>query len=297
MFRKFEEIEKFILEKDIRKKVALCGAHDEPALSAVVSACRKGIISCVLIGEKKGIEEILLQLGEVPEEYQIIDEPDEAEAARKAVAMVRAGEADIPMKGLMQTASYMRAILNKETGILPPGHILSETTVVEYPDQERFVMISDCGITIEPNTETKVQIIRNAVALAKAFGVEKPKVACLSALEKVNPKIRSTVEADELAKMEWEDCIVEGPFALDNAINEEAAHHKGISGEVAGKADILVVPDLCAGNILHKSINFFAHLNLAGAVCGTEHPVILTSRTDSPETKYHSILTAVLQSL
>lgn len=297
MFRTFQEIEDYVLSKNIVKKIALCGAHDEPALSAVVNACKKGIVSCVLIGDQPQVEEILKELGEDPSKYTIIHEPDEAESAKKAVAMVKNGEADIPMKGLMQTASYMRAILNKETGILPPGHVLSETTVFEYPDQNRFVMISDCGINIEPDTKAKVEIAKNAVALAKAFGIEEPKVAVLSALEKVNPKIRSTVEADELAKMEWEGCVVEGPYALDNAINEEAAHHKGIEGKVAGKADVLVVPDLCAGNILHKSINFFAHLRLAGAVCGTEHPVILTSRSDSPDTKYCSILTAVLQSL
>ncbi|MCR5299578.1 MAG: hypothetical protein K6D92_01630 [Erysipelotrichaceae bacterium] len=297
MFRTFQEIEEYILSKNIRKKIALCGAHDEPALSAVVNACKKGIVSCVLIGDQPQVEAILKELGEDPSAYTIINEPDETESAKKAIAMVKNGEADIPMKGLMQTASYMRAILNKETGILPPGHVLSETTVFEYPDQNRFVMISDCGINIEPDVRAKIEIAKNAVALAKAFGIEEPKVAVLSALEKVNPKIRSTVEADELAKMEWEGCVVEGPYALDNAINEEAAHHKGIEGKVAGKADVLVVPDLCAGNILHKSINFFAHLRLAGAVCGTEHPVILTSRSDSPDTKYCSILTAVLQSL
>lgn len=291
----FAKVENYVLSTGIVKTIALCGSHDMPALSALVEAKRKGVARGILVGDEAQTRELLVELGEDVDDWTFIDEPEETESARKAVELVRTGKADVLMKGLMQTSSYMRAILNKETGILPPGHILSETTAFEYPDQGRMVFISDCGINIEPNLETKVKITENAVALAKCFGVETPYVAALSAVEKVNPKIRSTVDAAALADMDWDGCVVEGPFALDNAVSVEAAEHKGISGTVAGKADVLLVPDLCAGNILHKSINFFAGSKLAGAVCGTEQPVILTSRTDSPNTKYNSILTALLQ--
>lgn len=297
MFNSFAEVEKHILENGIVKKIALCGAHDEPALSAVVEAKRKGVVTAALIGEDKEIRRLLAALGENAADYEIINEPDEVFAARLAVEMVRNGKADIPMKGLMQTSSYMRAILDKENGLLPEGHILSECTPFEYPDKGGMMFVTDCAVNIAPDLEAKVKIIKNAVKLANAFGIEKPRVACLSALEKVNPKISSTVEADALSKMEWEDCAVEGPFALDNAVSEEAAKHKGIASEVAGKADILLCSCLDMGNVIHKSLSFFAHLNTAGALCGTNIPIIMTSRTDSPETKYNSILTAVLQSL
>ena len=297
MFRTFKDVEEYILSNNIVKTIALCGAHDEPALSAVVDAVRKGVAKAVLIGDEKGIREILAELGEAPEKYEIIDMPEEKDSAAQAIRMVREGKADIPMKGLMQTSTYMRAILNKETGILPPGRVLSECTPFEFADGDRFMFVTDCAVNITPDLGTKVRIIENAVELAAKFGIEDIKVAALSALEKVNEKIPSSVEAAQLAEMEWANCTVEGPFALDNAVSEEAARHKGISSKVAGKADVLLVSDLGMGNVIHKGLNYFAHIRTAGALCGTEYPVILTSRTDTSDSKYNSILVAILQSL
>lgn len=297
MFRTFDDIEKYVLENGIVKKIALCGAHDEPALSAVVDAVRKGVASAVLIGDEKGIKAILDDMGETADAYEIINMPEETDSAAQAIKMVKAGEADIPMKGLMQTATYMRAILNKETGILPAGRTLSECTPFEYKDGNRFMFVTDCAVNITPDLEGKVKIINNAVELAEKFGIEDIKVAALSAVEKVNEKIPSSVDAAKLAEMEWDNCTVEGPFALDNAVSEEAAAHKGIGGKVAGKADILLASDLGMGNVIHKGLNYFAHTRTAGALCGTEHPVILTSRTDTADSKYNSILVAILQSL
>ena len=295
-FSKFSKIEHALKKKGVCKRIALACAHDGPALSAVVHAVRQGLVEAVLIGDEAGILALLAEMKEDPASYQILHETEERAAAAEAVALVRSGEADIVMKGLMQTASYMRAILDKQNGILPAGRVLSETTLAEYPAGNRFLLITDCGINISPDLETKVKILNNAVDLAHLLGIECPKAACLSALELVNPKIPSSVEAAALAEMEWQGCEVQGPLALDNAIDKLAAEHKGISGPVAGVADILLVPDLVAGNILHKSLNFFAGCRMAGVVCGTEHPVILTSRTDDPATKYHSILIAILQS-
>ena len=251
----------------------------------------------MLIGDEKGIREILAEMGENADAYEIVDMPEEKDSAAEAIRMVRAGEADIPMKGLMQTATYMRAILNKETGILPAGRILSECTPFEFADDNRFMFVTDCAVNITPDLGSKVQIINNAVELAQKFGIEDIKVAALSALEKVNEKIPSSVEAAQLAEMEWDNCTVEGPFALDNAVSREAAMHKGISGKVAGNADILLVSDLGMGNVIHKGLNYFAHIRTAGALCGTEYPVIMTSRTDTADSKYNSILVAILQSL
>lgn len=297
MFRTFAEVEEYILSNSIVKRIALCGAHDEPALSAVVEAVNKGVVTATLIGDESGIIKLLEEFGASADDYEIIDAPEEADSARIAIELVKAGKADIPMKGLMQTATYMKAILNKETGILPPGRILSECTPFEYADGDRFMFVTDCAVNITPSLDNKVQIINNAVELAGKFGIENAKVAALSAVEKVNEKIQSSVDADTLAHMEWNNCTVAGPFALDNAVSEEAAHHKGITNPVAGHADVLLVSDLGMGNVIHKGLHYFAHVKTAGALCGTENPVILTSRTDSSEAKYNSILVAILQSL
>ena len=295
MFRSFKEVEAHILENGICKTIALAGAHDEPALSALIEAKRKGVVRGILIGDVGGIREILAEYGEPEEDYEIIDEPEERAAAALAVAKVRDGSADIPMKGLMQTASFMRAILNKETGLLPPGQILNQSTVLVWPEKNRILFAADCAVNITPDVNDKKKIIRNEVDLAHAFGIDMPKVALVSALEKVNEKIPSTVEAAELKAAEYHKCVVDGPFALDIAVDGESARHKGIDSPVAGAADILIMPDLCSGNIFHKALHFFAHLETAGALCGTDMPVVMTSRTDSPSAEYNSILTAIAQ--
>lgn len=298
MIRSFKEAENYILENKIIKKIALCGAHDEPALESVLHAKRTGIAEAILIGDKKKITEILTEKGENPEDFEILHEADESASARMAVSLVKERKADIPMKGLMQSSSYLKAILDKETGILPPGKLLGECTVFEFQEQNRLVFITDCAMNIAPSLEEKARLIENAAELAEAFLFDKVKVAAVTALEKVNPKMESTVDADKLAHMKWNDrIVVDGPFALDNAVSAEAAEHKGITGPVAGRADVLLVPDLDAGNMLHKSLHFFAHAQTAGALCGTEYPVVFTSRTDSFRTKYNSILTACMQSI
>lgn len=297
-FCTFDEIENYVVERGLAKKVALCGAQDKPALEAVVGAKKKGVISVVLIGAEEEIRAILAELGENADEYEIINEPDENLSAKTAVKMVKEGKADIPMKGLMQSSSYLRAILDKENGILPEGKILSECTVFEFPKQGRFMFAGDCAMNITSGIAEKVEIIKNSAELARKFGIEVPKVACLSAPEKVNPKMQSSVDAAELAAMDWHgECEVEGPFALDNAVDLETAQHKGIAGGVAGRADVLLMASLDMGNVFHKAIHFFANAKMASALCGTQHPVIFTSRTDSPEGKYNSILLAVMQAI
>ena len=283
------------MESRIKKTIALCGAHDDAALEAVADAHKKGLVDAVLIGDRDKVVQLLAEFGADPDEYEIVHMPEEKESAQYAVKLVREGKADIPMKGLMQTSSYMKAILNKETGLLPPGHILSQCSIFEYPDKGRILFISDCAVNINPDLKDKEKIIQNSVDLARVFGYEKVKVAVLSAVEKVNPKLPSSVDADDLSHIAFDHAVVEGPYALDNALSEESARHKGITGLVAGDADVLIASDLNMGNVLHKALTFFGHFSMASALCGTLNPVILTSRADSPETKYHSILTAVLQ--
>ena len=206
-------------------------------------------------------------------------------------------EADMPMKGLMHTSTFMKAILDKEKGLKEEGNLLSQASVFEIPEKDRFLIISDCAVNIDPDLETKIKITENAATLAHTLGIEQPKIAVLSAVEVVNPKIRSTVDAAAMRERLSDRYLIDGPLALDNAIDEAAAHHKGIESPVAGNADILIVPDLWSGNIFSKGLVFFAHLRSAGTLNGLKAPVVMSSRTDTVENKYLSILTAVLQTI
>ncbi len=297
MFKNFEEMEAYVLNGNRSKVIALCGAEDKHALEAVADARKRGVVSgAYLIGKTGEIRKVLQELGEPEDGYTLIEEPDEDLSSRMAIRLVREGEADMPMKGLVQTASYLRAVLDKETGILPEGKLLNQCMVFEDPNKKRLTFAGDCAMNIYPGLEEKRKIILNCTELAECCGYSVPKVACLSVLEKVNPKIVSSVEAGQLAGLDWGGrCIVDGPFALDNAVDAEAAKHKGVAGSVAGNADILLMSGLDMGNAFYKSLHFYAHLNIASALCGTEYPVVLTSRTDTPRTKYLSILIAILQ--
>lgn len=299
MYRSFEEIESHVINDHVKKTLAVANAQDDVSLEAVITAKRKGIINPVLVGIPEKISEILKKAGESPEEYQIIESREEREAGDIVCRLVKEGKADIPMKGLMQTKTFMRAILNKEMGFFAEGALLSQATVLDFAEQNRMMVISDCAVNISPDLGAKEKITMNAVKIAHSLGIEKPNIAFLSAVETINPKIPSTVDADALAHLAAEGEMGEigmaaGPLALDNALSAEAAKHKGISSPVCGNADILIVPDLCSGNILTKSLTYFAHLKSAGTLNGANIPVVMTSRTDTPEDKYYSILMAVL---
>ncbi len=298
-FTSFNEIESYILNNQLVKTVALACAQDELALQAVVAAKRKGVLNAILIGDCEKLEALLNQMGEDSTDYQCIECLDEQEAGRLAVQMVVEGKANIPMKGLMMTASFMKAILNKEAGFIKEGALLSQATVLEFTEENRLLIISDCAVNITPNVEQKIKITQNAVNLAHHLGINEPNVAVLSALEKVNPKMPSSVDAQAVADYAGYSGIgaIAGPLALDITISREAAEHKGIYNQVCGNADILIMPEITAGNIFTKSLTFFAHLKSCGSLIGTTHPVIMTSRTDTAEDKYFSILVAILNSM
>jgi len=301
MFRSFSEIEEYVLKNGIRKKVALAGSQDPDALASIVCARQKGIVEVIGFGDVEETKRVLREMGERPEDYELYHVSGGAEAARKACRLVYEGKADIPMKGYVQTAEFMRAVLDKSLGFFKEGSLLSQATILEYTEENRLMIISDCAINIAPGYEEKVKIIENAVKLAGQLKMELPKVAVVSQVEVVNPKMPSTVDAAMLSKAaqrgQIRGCILDGPLGLDNAVSRYAAKGKGIVSEVAGCADILIMPDLGAGNIFSKALHYFAHLNSSGTVCGTEIGVIMTSRTDTPEDKYYSILAAILQTV
>ena len=299
MYASFGQMEKAVLNQKTKRVLALAGAHDKDALAAAVHAKRNNIADVVLIGKEEETKELLKWMGEPEEAYPLIPCAGEKEMARLACQLVKDKKADIPMKGLMQTSSFMRALLDRESfGFVPEGGLLSQATLLEF--EGRMMIITDCAVNINPDYGDKVKILQNAVCLAKKIGIEKPKAAVLAPVEIVNPKMQSTVDAAMLSKAaqrgQIKDCIVDGPLAMDNALSKEAARHKGIVSEVAGAADILLVPELCTGNVLTKALVHFAKgIPSAGLLLGTTVPAVMTSRTDTPENKYLSILMAVFQ--
>lgn len=298
MFRSFEEILQFLKDKGIRKTLAVAAAEDEPVLTSVIAAYDVGIIDPVFVGLEEVIQDKIRSLDRNPLDFRIIDQRDPVSAANYVAEMMANGTADIPMKGLLQTGQFLKALLNKELGLIPSGALISQASVVEVKKKNRLEIISDCAISIFPDLEQKRKIITNTIFLAKRLGCEVPKIAILAPIELVNPDIPVTVEASKLTEMAKQglikDAIIDGPLALDNAISLEAAQHKGIQSEVAGKADVLIVPDLLAGNILHKAVAHIAELPTAGIVLGAKCPIVMTSRTDTARDKFNSILLGVM---
>lgn len=280
-----------------KKKLAVACCQDKEVLIAVEKARELGLIDAILIGDINKTREIAWDLSINLINYELINIEDLSQACLKAVELVSSKQADMVMKGLVDTSIILKAVLNKEVG-LRNGKTLSQVSILDIPSYDRLIILSDPAMNIDPDLNTKKQIIENAVEVAKAMEIDMPKVACICAKEKVNPKMLDTVEAKELEDMckrgEIKDCIVGGPLALDNAISVEAAKHKNIDNPVAGKADILLVPDIRSGNVLYKSVTFFAGGDTAGIVMGAKAPIILTSRSDSDISKLNSIALGVL---
>ncbi len=279
-------------------RIAVAAAQDDAVLSAVEDARKVGLATPILIGDRDAIARTAEAESIDLSPYEIVHEADSAKAAASAVAHVRNGEASLVMKGLLDTSVILKAALNKETG-LHAGRLVSHVGVIESPHYHKLFIITDSAINIAPVLAEKIDIIRNAVDVALALGVEKPKVALLAAVEKVNPeKMPCTADAAILTQMnrrgQIPSCIIDGPLALDNAVSAEAARIKKIESPVAGDADILVSPDIEAGNILYKSLLDLGGAKGAGLVVGAKSPIILTSRADDARTKLASIALGIL---
>lgn len=296
MFRNFEEIEAYLNEHQVTKRLVLAGAQDDIALSAVVRATKAGYVDPILVGDVDRITELLAGMGESAADYELVAAATENKCARTAVKMVVDGKADIPMKGLMQTATYLMSV--RFGGLADPDALVNECTVFHYADVDRLIVTGDCAVNISPTLDEKKVITANLIDVARSLEANPVRVAQLSALEKAEPTMPSSMDAKELAGMDWgEDVVCEGPLALDGVLDEEAAKHKGIQSEVAGKADVIVVPDIHAGNVLHKCVHFFGHYPFASMLLGAYVPVVMNSRTDDAEAKYLSILVAIMRSL
>ncbi len=281
-----------------KKTLSVAVAQDKAVLEAVKAAKERGIADAILVGDEAKIGEIAAELGMDMSEYTVINEEDTVAASLKAVQLVHDGKADMYMKGLLDTKTFLKSVLDKEVG-LRTGKPLSHVCVFEIPGIDRLLFLTDVAFMPYPTLEDKVNIINYTVEVANACGVDMPKVAPLAAVEIVNPKMPVTVEAAELTKMNEEEkitgCIVDGPLSLDIALYKEAAEEKGaLDRKVAGDADILLFPDIHAGNLVYKSIVHMVDVKNGNILTGTKAPVILTSRSDTCEVKVNSIALAAL---
>ena len=276
--------------------VVACAA-DEHVLEAVELARENNIINGILVGDKEKILQILKSLKINSSNYTIIDEKDKVKACQKSVKLVSSNDNYFLMKGLIDTSILLKAALNKEYGLRTKNRI-SHVSVFEVGTHHKIIFMSDGAMNIAPTLDEKRQIIENSVAIANAVGLNNPKVGILAAVEKVNPQMEATLDAEKLVQMNKEGiikgCIVGGPFALDNAINTEAAKHKGIKDPIAGEIDILIMPRIEAGNIFYKTMMFLSNAKSASVIAGAKKPIVLTSRADSTISKFNSIALAAL---
>ena len=296
MSKSFEELISKANQKTL-KKVSVSNAQDEPVLQAVKAAKEQNIATAILVGDEAKIREIAASIDMDLTDYEIINEPDTEAAALKAVELVHNGKADILLKGLLETKTFLKSVLNKEVG-LRTGKMLSHVCVFEIEGINRLLFFTDVAFNTYPTLADKVNIINNAVEVAHACGIECPKVAPLCAVETVNPKMQPTVDADNLTKMyeggDFKGCQIYGPLSMDLAIDPEAAVHKGVTNPVAGHADILLFPNIDAGNITYKILVRTAKVKIGNVLVGTSAPVVLTSRSDDFETKLNSIALATV---
>ena len=272
-----------------KRTVAVAQAADADVMLVAAGASKWA--EFLFVGEASMIEQKSRQAGFSSVPGEVLHCSGEREAAEKTVALVREGRADIPMKGLMPTSVFLKAVLDKEKG-LRKNDLLSEISVIDRvsDDSEPGVqLITDCAMSISPDLPAKIKILKNALSLAWSLGCETPKVAVVTAVEAVNPDMPDTLDAAALTMMsrrgQLGSCVVDGPLALDNAVSEESAKHKGIKSPVAGRADILLISDIRMGNVLHKSITYIAKKRVAVAVMGAQVPILMSSRSDDPEDK------------
>jgi phosphate butyryltransferase len=276
---------------------AVAAGHDPNTIGAAARACAEGIATVTLVGDRERIVSLCAAFALDPGVFNVVDEKDPVAAGAAAVAMVRSGEADVLMKGLIGTADYMRQILDKETGLLPPGRVLSHISVFELPaylaSHDKLLFGADVAIIPAPDLPTKVQILKYCIAAAHSFGIAAPRAALIAATEKVSPRMEATVHAaairDMAARGEISGAIVDGPLALDLALSPESCRIKGLASPVGGSADILVFPNIETGNVFYKSSTLLSGARLAAAVVGTMAPCVLTSRAESEESKFLSI--------
>jgi len=293
----FKDIADAVISNPKKRRVAVAAANDSHTIESAVTGQRDGLVQAILIGDESKIRGHLEVLGQDPKDFEIVNAVETAEALDAAVKLIHSGGANILMKGQLETGDFMRAILKRENN-LRKSNLLSVAGFYELERYHKLIAVSDQAINTYPDLDGKRAITENAVGLLHSVGIENPKVAILAAVEKLNPKMRETVDADALKQMnlkgEITGCVIDGPLSFDIATMKEAARVKGYESEVAGDADLLIVPDLVCGNVLVKALTGFAGATTAGTVLGAAVPVVLTPRSAEASDKYYSLALAAL---
>lgn len=288
-----------LVEGGPRKKLVLAAAQDQHSLGAIIKAWKDNIIEPILVGDKDEIESICQANNYDITGARIVHEPDIEKSVETAVRMVSSKQADILMKGKIGSATLLRCVLNKEWG-LRTGNLLSHFALFEVETYQKVIAVTDVAMNIAPTLHDKIAIVNNSVACLNTLGYKMPKVAVLGAVEMVNENMQATLDAALLSKMnqreQIKNCIIDGPLAFDNAVSLESSQLKGIKSEVAGDTDLLLMPDIEVGNVLYKSLVFFAKAKVASIILGAMVPIVLTSRSDSEQAKFDSILLAAAAS-
>jgi len=296
---KLEQMLEVLQSRGTKKRIVAAYANDSHTLGAVSDAIDRGIVEAILVGDEATIQKVCKEEGiDINKFSRIVQEADEQKAASKAVDMINAGEGDILMKGLVSTDKYMRAILNKEKGLMPPKAILSHVGVMEVSTYHKLIIASDMAIIPQPDLSQKVAITNYVIKTAHALGIEKPKVAMIAATEQMSAGMQACVDAAIIAKMadrgQIKDAYVDGPLAVDVAVDEESVRIKKLVSTVAGDADAMVFPNIESGNVFYKTCTKFCGAELAAMVVGAKVPCILSSRGDSTLTKLYSIALAAV---
>jgi phosphate butyryltransferase len=297
MFKRLSDLEDIIDKSETAKTLVLAVSQDEYSLNAIHKAYHAGIITPVFVGNKVLTEAIIERNTYRFDDIQFIDEADDEKCVSIAVKMVHAKEAQILMKGKVATRTLLKGVLNRNWG-LRKERLLSHFALFEVDTYHKLIAVTDVAMNIAPSLKDKIDIINNSVSYLNKLGIAKPKVAVLGAIEMVNENMQATMDAALLSKMNQRDqiknCIIDGPLAFDNAVSFDSAKHKNIKSAVVGDTDLLLMPDIEVGNVLYKSLVFFAKAKVASVILGAQAPIVLTSRSDSEESKYNSILLAVL---
>lgn len=287
-----------VLKSNEKKRLVAAYANDAHTIEAVNNAVEKGIVDATLVGDEETIKKTCAEHNIDVTKFTVVHEPVEIKAAQKAVELIRNGEGDMIMKGLVSTDKYMKAILNKETGLMPPKAVLSHVTVMENPNYHKLLVCSDVAVIPQPDLNQKVALTNYVINVARALGIDTPKVALVAASEQVLPKMEACVDATIISKMadrgQIKNAYVDGPLAIDVAIDKESVEIKKLESKVAGDADCLVFPNIESGNVFYKTNTKLANAELGAFVVGAKCPAILSSRGDSVLTKLYSIALAAL---
>ncbi|MDD8011494.1 MAG: bifunctional enoyl-CoA hydratase/phosphate acetyltransferase [Acidobacteriota bacterium] len=297
MITSLAQIVKHVKGRTPRRLAVACG-EDPHTIEAVGRAVAEGLVQAVLTGNRSKIESVARDNKIDPASFEIVDEPDPGKALARAVARIKAGESDFLMKGLIDSSLYIKAIIDKEKGLLAPGKLLSHVSVIQVPSRRKLIVCADAAVIPYPDLEAKVQILNYCLAVARKLGIDRPKAAIICAVEKVNPKMVPTTDAAILSKMadrgQIKDADVDGPLALDVALSAESAEIKGVRSPIAGEADVLLFPSIETGNVFFKACSYLAGGETAAVVAGTDCPCVLTSRSDSEDSKFYSIALGAL---